>query len=301
MKESSINEIFGGSENQKKRVGEMYRAMFKEQKFGDFEERTKTQEEDALIDLASDITNELAKAYGSKNDFDIPPKNVHILKEKDFEDFAKSEISYEKKEGSLKGFIASRREAVFINNNYKDNIDLLYTLIHEDFHMRSFRSVNIKKISESKVAPVLRRFGWGVALSKPPHVAFNDMDEAVIDEVAYRTFASLGGELDKLNLPENLKKNLISQWPEIDNVDMYYDRYGNEKSRLDDIFEEILKKNPGDFKDKDEVFDVFCKAAFTGNLIPAARIIEKTFGKGSFRKFGEEGMPVSQIEKDFGI
>ena len=42
-------------------------------------------------------------------------------------------------------------------------------------------------------------------------------------------------------------------------------------------------------EDKEEVFDLFASAALTGNLLTIGKLIDKTFGLGTFRKIGEMG------------
>jgi len=54
------------------------------------------------------------------------------------------------------------------------------------------------------------------------------------------------------------------------------------------LIDEIIEKSHGRFENRQEVFDIFARANFSGNLIPLARLIESIFGKGSFRRLGEE-------------
>lgn len=65
------------------------------------------------------------------------------------------------------------------------------------------------------------------------------------------------------------------------------ERY-RERQKLDTLLEEITTKSGGKFRDKSEVFNEFAKANFSGNLLPLARIIESTLGRGSFRRIAEE-------------
>jgi hypothetical protein len=48
------------------------------------------------------------------------------------------------------------------------------------------------------------------------------------------------------------------------------------------------KGSGGKFKNRDEVFDEFAKANFSGNYLPLARTVEGVLGKGSFRRLAEE-------------
>ncbi|MDO8668735.1 MAG: hypothetical protein Q7K65_00390 [Candidatus Buchananbacteria bacterium] len=72
------------------------------------------------------------------------------------------------------------------------------------------------------------------------------------------------------------------------------ERY-RERTKLYKILDKLLVDSGGMFKNREEIFNVFAKANFTGNYLPLARIIEKILGKGSFRKLAEEFS--EQVEK----
>ena len=50
---------------------------------------------------------------------------------------------------------------------------------------------------------------------------------------------------------------------------------------------EIRAKNPGEFESDEDVFRLFTQAYFTGNFLSVARLVEKTRGKGSFKRLGK--------------
>ncbi len=61
-----------------------------------------------------------------------------------------------------------------------------------------------------------------------------------------------------------------------------------ERKRFSELLDQILWGLPGKFKSKEEVFDEFARANFTGNYLPIARIIEQALGRGSFRRLARE-------------
>ena len=77
---------------------------------------------------------------------------------------------------------------------------------------------------------------------------------------------------------------------------MFFERY-LEKQKFDKLLEKILAKSGDRFKNKQELFDQFAKAHFSGNLLPLARIIETSLGKGAFRKIAEEFSKGPKIKK----
>lgn len=63
--------------------------------------------------------------------------------------------------------------------------------------------------------------------------------------------------------------------------------YVKERRFLKKLIGELYKRNKNDFSSEDEILALFIKGGFDGNIMPVSRLVEKTFGKGSFRKLGE--------------
>lgn len=61
-----------------------------------------------------------------------------------------------------------------------------------------------------------------------------------------------------------------------------------ERNDLNTIIDELFEKAPDEFNDREEVYQLFAKANFTGRLLPLARKVEKILGKGALRKMGEK-------------
>jgi hypothetical protein len=57
-----------------------------------------------------------------------------------------------------------------------------------------------------------------------------------------------------------------------------------ERRKLFSLIDEIIEKSSARFKNRDEVFDEFARANFSGKYFKIARIIESALGEGSFRK-----------------
>lgn len=74
--------------------------------------------------------------------------------------------------------------------------------------------------------------------------------------------------------------------------------YGEERENLNLLMDKIVEKNSGKFKNKEEVLMVFAKGMITGNILPLGRLLDRTFGKGIFRKIGELDKD-TQKQKEF--
>src|SRR3989338_4959424 len=64
--------------------------------------------------------------------------------------------------------------------------------------------------------------------------------------------------------------------------------YTNERAGFASLVELLYEKNKNEFDSYEDVFKLFSQAMFKGHLLPIARLIEKTFGKGSFRTIGQK-------------
>lgn len=61
-----------------------------------------------------------------------------------------------------------------------------------------------------------------------------------------------------------------------------------ERNQLAEIVDTLFEKSNGTFKNREEIFDMFAKAHFSGNIFPLARMVDGILGKGAFRKMAEE-------------
>lgn len=63
--------------------------------------------------------------------------------------------------------------------------------------------------------------------------------------------------------------------------------YGTERIILNKLIKKLFQNNQDKFKDQEEVFDVFAKSVFTGNIVGEdswGRLVDKTFGEGTLRE-----------------
>jgi hypothetical protein len=62
--------------------------------------------------------------------------------------------------------------------------------------------------------------------------------------------------------------------------------YNDDRIIFHQLLNQLFVKNKDTFDSEEQIFNLFAKATLTGKLLPVARLIEKTFGKGSFRIMG---------------
>lgn len=61
-----------------------------------------------------------------------------------------------------------------------------------------------------------------------------------------------------------------------------------ERERFGKVLDRIIFESKEKIVDRNQLFDEFARAHFTGNYLPLARIIENVLGKGTFREIAEE-------------
>jgi len=72
--------------------------------------------------------------------------------------------------------------------------------------------------------------------------------------------------------------------------------YHEERQQFNSMVDELFEKNKDDFESREEVFRLFAEATVSGRLLPVARLIEKTFGKGSFRLISKKSADMPDRE-----
>jgi len=127
-----------------------------------------------------------------------------------------------------------------------------------------------------------RRSGLGVLVEDQNRLDtyFDDINEAVTDRLT---------ELFVQYVDQNPEAGITITKSDGFATAAYYasSTYEKEKEHLDEILEEIHRKNTDTFKNTEEVFTLFVRAMIRGDLLPLARAVENTYGKGSFRKLGK--------------
>ena len=52
------------------------------------------------------------------------------------------------------------------------------------------------------------------------------------------------------------------------------------------LIDTLYERNPSQFQSPNQVFDVFARAMLRDTPLPLGRLIERTFGHGTFKKIG---------------
>ncbi|MBP6908568.1 MAG: hypothetical protein KBB75_01975 [Candidatus Pacebacteria bacterium] len=231
-------------------------------------ELEKTKEDIELIQFSSNAVDNYLQKY-NRNIRGIPLENIHILKEKSVEEITG---------GSISGGLHSTINGSVLVEKTLNRVNFSLVVFHELVHAKSFTAMQVTNggIKEnSEIIPY--RVGFSVTSRDGNKIYFEDVNEAVVGLLTERFFKDYIETSDLFK--DELQKMKESKTP----VDL--SRQREVKQGLEYI-NEIYKLN-NDKYSFEQVMDIFIEAGINGNLFKVARLIEDTFGKGSFRALGE--------------
>jgi hypothetical protein len=233
-------------------------------------ELEKTEKDKEIIEFVENALDRYLEKYGRQKKVEIPLENIHILKKGETEKLTGGEAKI--------GAYSTEYGDVLIDKLEK-NINFSLILFHELLHAKSFAAMQVtegKTKEERRLRPY--RAGFSASTRNGKIVYFESVNEAIVGLLTKRFFEEYA-QNDPLfveELKEMKEKNIsidLSRTREIE-IGLQY---------IKKIYE--LRKD--EYSEK-EIEDMFIEAGINGNLLKVARLIEGTFGKGSFRKLGEK-------------
>lgn len=279
-----------------KSFGESHYEQFSEEQRAELKagEYDKRPEEVAAIRVANDITDRLMEKFGV-HPFDVPERNIHIVPgeiiEKLFGGSASNvATTYYDKEGVAMSAAAVRQNPIYFAE----------VILHEIAHLKAPLAFSVE---ENSVSAYRTGVHAGTTTAKKMKIGsmqmFGGLEEAIVAEIGKRYFEEainsnqfLKEEADWQRSEEALNFKGWVAWKEgipIEDI-VSVSREGKEQGRLPHpelrrtlnyLADCIAEDNPE--ISKDEVMKTFFGAHFTGRLLPIAKNIEASFGKGSFR------------------
>ncbi len=264
-------------------------------------EYPKSEKEIALINFANKETSQLMREAGIEP-YDIPAENYHIIPPELYKKVADDD--------GIATASNTGQGIIFDAQYFRDNpVNFGVVALHESLHLKAYFSMEVQENGD-KISKTSYREGVAIqALQRYRHRGeyhqhFSGLHEAIVAETEKRLLPKL------LDHPELVteKKWLMSdeamemrrkftkerKIPEDDiiwvgkkgNDDWRVISYPRQRDVLSYICAEIQKQFSNEYQSADDVYKIFLKAHFTGQLLHLGRLVEKTFGEGSFRLLG---------------
>jgi hypothetical protein len=309
---SSFKRVVGAkSEDQERAILEGRSKVFSDQDFPELNriEREKTPDEIAIIGMVNEATNKLLEKYGVAR-FNLPADNIHVVPEREWRD------------GLGSAFYVAVSQVV-VTREEPARIVFLKKVFHEMLHFKSYNAIQV--IDEEQQREDQYRVGVTVMTRDGKSQYFKYLNEAITEELTKQCVTELFQ--NELFTEENIRTaEIIEMYPDARTADgsvlfddeVFYVNieevsgwnealgrlfgfarrkrimaesfaYQEERKFLTMLVETLYQMNPGEFADKQEVFDLFAQAALTGNLLTIGKLVDRTLGLGTFRKIGEMG------------
>lgn len=283
-------------------------------------EKEKTPEQLQAIFLANQITNQLREKYGLEK-LDIPADNFRMVSEKEWLRLLKTrEISAE----TVQGIFVPATQSVVLREQPSLS-QFFHNALHETIHFKAYHAVQL--IADDRELGDYR-VGLNVSTRDGAHVFFHNLDEAVVEELTKRGMDEIfkndplfqkenektkeeklrASKIDAaaplnteevfyLNLDMSLKQQILGMPRKQVEKGIGLLAYQRERVVLNTLIDKLFEKNQGRFSNREEVFDIFVKGVLSGHILPIGRLVEKTFGKGAFRRIGELGNDAKSLEE----
>lgn len=237
-------------------------------------ELEKTEKDKEIIELVTKEVDRYLQQYGRENVQEISLNNIHLLREGGTEEHT---------DGNLSGGGASSVHNSIIIDRGDSDLQFAYVLFHELYHQKVYKALQITQADGPKLTPY--HTGFKMVSRDGEKIYFKDLEEAFTSMAEQRFFTEVlmndkrfRAEVEGMSEKERM--NLFTR--------------NDEREKLDALIDRLFEANQDQFNSRDEILNMFFETQATGRLLKIARLVEKTFGKGSFREIGE-GKEVAEV------
>jgi hypothetical protein len=258
----------------------------------------KTAEEIEICDLVNKLTSNILSRYGIAP-FDIPVENIHVF-----------DANLNIAEMEVGGIFFPEKQSIIVRHG-RSKLEFADYVCHELAHMKSHGAIHAP---DNETIDYYYRSGFTARSRDGKQTFFKMIDEGLTEELSkniieelkesgHPVFASESEETHKVVEEYSAKPGggffqddvLFARYLSEDdprklkghNVFGVHYAYKEQRQVLNLLVDKIFERNATAFNNRDEVFDLFVKGKLQGNFFGIAKIIENTFGKGTFRKLGE--------------
>jgi len=321
-RESGIGRIAGVEEIAEQELLGYFKRQFERDQRGSIEQEHTPELEELITEINEKMEEFMAK-YGIQF-LGIPARNIHVIDKSKLDPQQLTQL--EGRDEKVDGVYLPNRQQIGVIENYMPNKKLHFTqiLIHEMIHANSFGSM--QKVKEGGIELTkgdesihleTRRSGFEIYSARTGRKFFSDINEAITEELAIRFDQSYFSQFEELKQEYEERKGareanervkngsgknrrglefLIANLEHLERKEGHSSHevvlrphaYSNERKELNQLINDLYEKNKDEFQSLEDVFTLFAKATLNGRLLSIARLVEKTYGKGSFREIGEK-------------
>ena len=215
-----------------------------------------------IVAVTLEALSSQLERFGRTQTFELPSNHLYIV-----EDGA----TFEWVGGKFSGGTHSSIRASVIVDRCPDDLDFALGIFHELWHAKSY--VVLQRFANGSYGS--RRSGLGMNSQNGKYFYFRGVDEGLTG-IATRIF------YEEVLMNHKLFRKAVAS----SNAQVNTTRE-EDASSVERWADDILEKSRESFSTREEVLAVFFDTQLNGQLLPLARLIEKVYGSGSFRRFGE--------------
>jgi hypothetical protein len=268
-------------------------------------ERNATDLERDLIQQLLPLLHEFVESLGFKPK-SLSQEQIHFFDTTSLTVSEKTEVTEPGVVGAYRPL--SQVILVFSARESTSPLEVADTLVHEMLHSQTYSNIDVGPTEHTSPS---RQQRIGIRIIRPDRgtTYFRNLDEAVTTTLTGRFFKQYGGQIPTLEAELHSKANFIDMLPKKHREQAFRDiarlvrtrdasgnwkteviryPYAREREQLQRLVTDLYEQNAGRFASPDELFKIIVRATFTGRLLPFGRIVERTYGQGSFRRLGEE-------------
>ncbi len=297
-RENGVSRIIGFSEENIKEIEERFKDVFENPIEDDIlkAKREKTEGEKNMISEILEKMPDFITKYGGIA-LRVPLKNIYIIDGNRLSDEGKKEV--EKTENAGGAYCISMQNLYIMDSG--NTLKNAHRIVHELIHFNSFQSIELRDSKEKTYG--IRRVGFEIHSKRNKTIYFNGINEAITEELHKRFdnefFDNISLIAEDVKHRNDIRKHAKGKGEDISlivtkqldsgewhsTVENYV--YAKERKELKKVIQKIYDENKNQFNSPEDVFNIFAKAAMNGKLLKAAKLIKRTYGKGSFKKLGE--------------
>ncbi len=293
-----VEKVVGGSPEQKKDSREILKDVFEKQDLEGLDgiEVEKTSEMLEEIAVANAATAAVLEKYGI-NAEPIDARNIHVVR---------AESWPEHLSGTGAFFRFSHQCIILPDGSPK--LKRFHSFVHEMFHFKSYLSAQV--LPDNRMTEY--RVGFEVCTRDGEQIQFTPINEAVTENLTYEamhlqmTYDAFFEEVARVReVMEQHAGTKKDTGEELFSEQTFHAEVGEQQADgttpiftseftyqvaregLDKLIHKLYEANKASFKDPEEVGRFFIEGAFTGNILKIGKLIDRTFGTGTFRKLGE--------------
>ncbi len=255
-------------------------------------ELEKTPEEKEIIVIANQVTSQIIKSLGLVP-LEVPENNVKILEK------------IERGEKTVGGEMDAGRQIILLQR-VESRLLAFARTAHEMFHMKSFGAFQVLD-NDSLDVDFRARGGFVIISRDGSEEFFVRLNEAVTESLSASAVKNITESKPSVFSEEITETEVAKQG--FDAVDLYGDSvpgdeiyfarrqgdeidgqtfvYRKERTALNMLIEKIYQSHQEMFENQSEVIDQFYRAYFSGKILEVGKLIDRTFGKGVFRRIGK--------------